>query len=54
MGDRLAAGLGGVGITLFGLTLADLGQIATIFAGVTGGLASLAAAIYYIHKISKT
>ena len=51
MGDRLAAGLGATGVTLFGITLADLGQIATIFAGFMGGLASLAAAIYYINKI---
>ncbi len=50
MGDRIAATTGAIGVTLFGVTLADLGQIATILAGFTGSIASIAAAIYYINK----
>ena len=53
MGDRLAAVAGGVGVTLFGVSLADLGQLATIFAGLMGGFASLMAGLYYVYKIRK-
>jgi hypothetical protein len=53
MGDRLAAFGVALGAGGFGLTLAQLGQIATIFAGLTGGLASIAAFAYYIYKMKK-
>lgn len=48
----MALGTVASGVFAFGLTLADLSQIATIFAGFMGGLASLAAAVYYIHKVA--
>lgn len=53
MGDRAAAFGVVAGASLFGLTLAELGQMATIFAGFTGGLASLAALVYYVYKMVK-
>ena len=53
MGERMALLGGAVGVTAFGVTLADLGQIATIFAGFMGGIASCAAAAYYIYKMVK-
>lgn len=53
MGERMAIGAYSAGITLFGVSLADLGQMATIFAGVCGGLASLAAGAYWLYKIYK-
>jgi hypothetical protein len=53
MGERAAIGAYSAGITLFGVSLAELGQMATIFAGVCGGLASLAAGAYWLYKIIK-
>lgn len=53
MGDRVAASVGVVGVSLFGATLADLGLMATIFAGIMGGFASLMAGIYYFWKMRK-
>lgn len=53
MGEKVAIGAYSAGITLFGVSLADLGQMATIFAGVAGGIASLAAGAYWIYKIYK-
>lgn len=53
MGDKAAAVGVVAGAGLFGLTLTELGQMATIFAGFTGGLASLAALAYYVYKMTK-
>jgi hypothetical protein len=50
MGEKVAIGTLATGITLFGISLADIAQMATIFAGITGGLGSLAALIYYVVK----
>lgn len=50
MGEKVAIGTLATGITLFGVSLAEIEQMATIFAGLAGGLASLAALIYYIVK----
>lgn len=51
MGEKVALGSLATGITLFGFTLAEVGQMATIFAGVCGGVASLGAFVYYIVNI---
>jgi hypothetical protein len=53
MSERTAQTSLGIGVALFGLSLTDWGLIATVFAGFMGGIASLAAAIYYIYKIKK-
>lgn len=53
MSEKAALIAGGLGVGLFGVSLTDLGQIATIFAGFMGGFASLAAGIYYVWKIKK-
>lgn len=53
MGEKVAASALAGGITAFGVSLADLGQMATIFAGFMGGLASLAAFFYYLHKMKR-
>lgn len=37
-------------VTLLGLSLADIGELASIFAAICAGLGSLAAAWYYIRK----
>ena len=38
------------GVSLFGVTLADIGTIVTIMAGLAATFASIAAGIYYIRK----
>lgn len=50
MNETLAKTGVGVGVTLFGVTLADISAMVTIFAGIAGGFASIAAGIYYLSK----
>lgn len=48
--EQLAKGGVAMGVSLFGVTLADISTIVTIFAGLAAGFASIAAGIYYIRK----
>jgi hypothetical protein len=48
--EQLAKTSLATGVSLFGLTLAEVSTIVTIIAGLAATFASVAAGIYYIHK----
>lgn len=50
MTEQMAKGGVAVGVTLFGVTLADISAIVTIIAGLAATFASVAAGMYYISK----
>lgn len=50
MGNKLAAMGLASGVSLFGLTLSELGDIARIVAGFSAAIGSLAAAVYYFGE----
>lgn len=49
-GEQLAKAGVTAGVSLFGLTLADISIIVTIIAGLAATFASVAAGIYYMRK----
>jgi hypothetical protein len=48
--ESLAKGSVAAGVSLFGVSLADISTAVTIFAGIAGSVASIAAALYYFDK----
>jgi hypothetical protein len=48
--ESFAKGAVAAGVSLFGVTLAEISTAVTIFAGITAGFASIAAMLYYFSK----